>query len=200
MRHVAERPDTHFARIPVRATERGELADPCALCRVWTVREGQLAEEWLVIRQEETRRSYALSNASANTSPDYLAWLKCVRHFRAEQPGSQIGGRVGRVAGAKVPGLGAPSGSEHPGHLVYRADQAGMVADLRAGPRTGSAIGSEVLPALSVANVRELLRATMPLDQLSPEQATRLVVKHLVNRSHSTSSRLKAQRRQHGSP
>jgi hypothetical protein len=33
---------------------------------------------------------------------------------------------------------------------------------------------------------------------LSPEQATRVVVKHLVNRSRSTSSRLKAQRRNRG--
>jgi hypothetical protein len=33
---------------------------------------------------------------------------------------------------------------------------------------------------------------------LSPEQATRLVVKHLVNRSRSTRSRLKTQRRNRG--
>jgi hypothetical protein len=53
----------------------------------------------------------------------------------------------------------------------------------------------EVLPALSMANVRDMLRAVLPLKQLSPEEATRLVVKHLVNRSRSTSSRLKAQHR-----
>ena len=53
----------------------------------------------------------------------------------------------------------------------------------------------EVLLVLSVANVRELLRAVLPLKQLSPEQATRLVIKHLVNRSRSTSSRLKTQHR-----
>ena len=53
----------------------------------------------------------------------------------------------------------------------------------------------EVLPALSMANVREMLRAVLPLKHLSPEQATHLVVKHLVNRSRSTRSRLKAQRR-----
>jgi hypothetical protein len=33
------------------------------------------------------------------------------------------------------------------------------------------------------------------LPQLSPEQAIQLVVKHLVNRSRSTRSRLRAQRR-----
>lgn len=53
----------------------------------------------------------------------------------------------------------------------------------------------EVLPALSMANVRELLRAVMPLEQLSPEDARHLVIKHLVNRSRSTRSRLKHQRR-----
>ena len=56
----------------------------------------------------------------------------------------------------------------------------------------------EVLPALSRANVREMLQAVMRLPQLSPEQATRLVVKHLINRSRSTRSRLKAQRRNRG--
>ena len=49
----------------------------------------------------------------------------------------------------------------------------------------------EVLPMLSVANVREMLRAAMPLPQLTPEQATSLVVKHLVNRSRAKKSRIK---------
>ena len=48
---------------------------------------------------------------------------------------------------------------------------------------------------LSMSNVREMLKAVMPLKQLSPQEATQLVIKHLVNRSHSTSCRLKAQRR-----
>lgn len=56
----------------------------------------------------------------------------------------------------------------------------------------------EVLPALSMANVREMLQVVLPLKQLSPEQGTRLVVQHLVKRSRSTSSRLKAQRRNRG--
>ncbi len=48
-----------------------------------------------------------------------------------------------------------------------------------------------VLPALSMANLRELLKAVLPLKQLSPSEAIRLVVQHLVNRSRSTRSRLK---------
>ena len=47
-----------------------------------------------------------------------------------------------------------------------------------------------ILPALSVANVRALLRAAMPLPQLSPAEAAALVVKHLDNRTRSRSSRL----------
>ena len=50
-----------------------------------------------------------------------------------------------------------------------------------------------VLPALSMANIRELLKAVLPLKQLTPEQAQRLVIKHLVNRTRSTRTRLKAQ-------
>ena len=49
----------------------------------------------------------------------------------------------------------------------------------------------EVLPALSLPNVRRLLLAVLPLPQLSPEQAAALIVKHLVNRSRSRKSRLK---------
>jgi len=41
------------------------------------------------------------------------------------------------------------------------------------------------LPPLSVANVRELLRAALPLPQLSSQQAALLVVKHLDNRARS---------------
>jgi SRSO17 transposase len=52
----------------------------------------------------------------------------------------------------------------------------------------------EVLPMLSVGNVRELLRAAMPLPQLSTQEAATLVVEHLVNRTRSRRSRLRQQR------
>ena len=58
----------------------------------------------------------------------------------------------------------------------------------------------DALPKLSVANVRELLRASLPLPQLSPEEAASLVVSHLVNRTRSPKSRLrrKSKVRTHG--
>ena len=49
----------------------------------------------------------------------------------------------------------------------------------------------DVLPMLSVSNVRELLRAAMPLPQLSTEEATALVIEHLDNRTRSRKSRLR---------
>lgn len=45
-------------------------------------------------------------------------------------------------------------------------------------------------PALSVANVRAMLRAARPLPQLTIRQAVDLVVKHLNNRLCSRKSRL----------
>jgi hypothetical protein len=50
---------------------------------------------------------------------------------------------------------------------------------------------TDVLPALSVVNVRELLRATMPLPQLTTRAAAELIVKHLDNRARSRKSRLR---------
>ncbi len=49
----------------------------------------------------------------------------------------------------------------------------------------------EVLLSLSMAKVQEMLKALLPLNQLSPGHATHAVIQHLVNRSHSTRSRLK---------
>jgi SRSO17 transposase len=50
----------------------------------------------------------------------------------------------------------------------------------------------DMLPALSLANVRAMLVAALPLSQLSPQEATYLVVKHLDNRTRSRKSRLRS--------
>jgi len=200
VRRVAHLADTHFQRIRVRSTERGELDDPFAMRRVWTIRDGELAEEWLVIRHEYGQRySYALSNAAADASPDYLAWLKCVRHFveRANQDAKSETG-WDELQAQKYRAW------EH--HLAMTILATWFIAQTKyewataygRDPELAQQMELDVLPALSVANVRELLQATMPLPQLSPEQATRLVVKHLVNRSRSTQCRLRAQRKERG--
>ena len=57
----------------------------------------------------------------------------------------------------------------------------------------GAPVGSRGLAGPSTANVRELLKAVLPLPQLTPQEAMDLVITHLINRARSTSSRLKSQ-------
>lgn len=200
VRRVAQLPDTHFRRFRVRSTERGELDDPFAMRRVWTIRDGELAEEWLVIRHEYGQRyTYALSNAPADTPLERLAWLKCVRHFveRANQDAKSETG-WDELQAQKYRAW------EH--HLALTVLATWFTAQTKydwantyaRDPVLAQQMELEALPALSVANVRELLQAVMPLPQLSPEQATQVVVKHLVKRSRSTRSRLQAQRKARG--
>jgi SRSO17 transposase len=195
---VAHDPATRFQRVVVRPTERGLLDDPFAARRVWTIRAGQVAEEWLVIRHEGSRHySYALSNAPAATPLPRLAWLKCIRYFveRSIQDAK---------AGAGWDELQAQKYRAWEHHLALTVLASWFVAHTKhewaqqyAGdPAVVQQLELEVLPALSIANVRTLLQAALPLPQLSPEEARRLVVTHLLHRARSTRSRLKAQRRQ----
>jgi SRSO17 transposase len=187
--------DIHFQRFLVRTTERGELDDRFAMHRIWTIREEELAEEWLIIRHEDDQRyTYALSNAPADTTPERLAWLKCVRHF-VERTNQDAKSETGwdELQAQKYRAW------EH--HLAMTIMATWFIAQTKfdwantyaRDPQLARELELKALPALSVANVRELLQATMPLPQLSPDQATQLVVKHLVNRSRSTRSRHKAQ-------
>lgn len=66
-------------------------------------------------------------------------------------------------------------------------------------PQLAQQLAVEVLPALSTANVRELLKAVLPLPQLTLEQATEWVITHLVNRARSIRSRWEEQN-QHRAP
>ena len=166
--------------------------------RVWTIRDGELAEEWLVIRHEYGKRyTYALSNAPADTAHKRLVWLKCVRHFveRSNQDAkSETGWNEFQAQKYRA--------WEH--HLALTILATWFIAQTKydwarthaRDPQLAQQMELEVLPTLSVANVRELLQAVTPLQQLSQEQATRLVVKHLVQRSRSTRCRLNAQHRQ----
>ena len=60
-------------------------------------------------------------------------------------------------------------------------------------PTLAQELGIERLPPLSITNVRELLKATLPLPQLTQTQAAQLVVTHLVHRSRATACRLRKQ-------
>ena len=196
---VAGRADTLFGRFQVRDTERGVLEDGFAVRQVWTIHDGAIIAEWLVIRQEGGQQTYALSNAPTTTPAAQLVNWKC-RRFGIEcanrDATSELG--WGDFQAQKYMAW------EH--HLALTILAGWFVAQTKTdwAPQYGQdgrltdELGVTRLPTLSVANVRELLQAVMPLQQLSPEQARRLVVKHLVDRSRSTGSRLKAQRHKGG--
>jgi SRSO17 transposase len=184
-----------FQRQAVRSTERGLLNDLFAMRRIWTIREEELAEEWLVIRYEDEQRyTYALSNAPSETPLERLAWLKCTRHFverSIQDAKTEIGWDELQAQKYRA--------WEHQLAMTILASwfiaqtKLDWTNQYERDPHLKQELELDTLPALSVANVRELLIASMPLPDLSPDQATQLVVKHLVNRSRSTRSRHRSQ-------
>ena len=200
VRTLVQQAATTFRPYRVRDTERGVLDDPFAVRRVWTIRDGTLAEEWLVIRHEErTRYSYALSNAPPTTPLERLVNWKCLR-YGIECANQEAKSDIG------WDDLQAQKYVAWEHHLALTILATWFIAHTRLewaeryarDTALAQQLAVESLPALSVANVRELLQAVMPLQQLSPEQALQVVVQHLVNRSRSTASRLRAQRRDRG--
>lgn len=198
---LANAADTRFATVPVREAERGLLADEFAARRVWTIQQGRLASEWLVIRRHHassaTKRkiSYALSNAPADTPLARLAELKCLRYgieCANREAKSDLGWDDFRAQKYLA--------WEH--HLALTILAAWFVAETKLAwiqesppdPTLAHDLGLVRLPALSVANVRELLKASLPLPQLTLAQAQQLVVTHLVGRSRATASRRRQQR------
>jgi SRSO17 transposase len=189
-----------FTVVPVREAERGLLADEFAARRVWTVREEHLASEWLVIRRHLRRPgappsakrkiSYALCNAPVDTPLLRLAHLMCQRYgieCANREAKSDLGWDDFRAQKYRA--------WEH--HLALTVLAAWFVAQTKLewaqqtppDPALAGELGVMRVPTLSVATVRELLKASLPLPHLTPEQAQRLVVKHLVGRSRVTASR-----------
>ena len=187
-----------LAPVAIRHTERGLLVYECAERRVWTVtQKGVVRKEWLLVRREHDGSfSFSHSNAPAETSLAQLAFWRCERYFaeRTFQDAKTEAGWDELVARKYRAWM-------H--HTALDALALWFVAETKLDwsqqyprdPELAHELEVVVLPALSMANIREMLKAVMPLKQLSPEEATQLVIKHLVNRSGSTSCRLKAQSR-----
>jgi SRSO17 transposase len=194
---VAQRPDTQWQQIRVRPCERGMLVAEFAARRAWTLRDGKPTEEWLVVRRDSDGDCrYAFSNAHVETPLEELAWLQTQRYF-VERTIQDAKSEMGwdQLEAQKLRAW------EHQLALTILASWFVAQTKLEWGqqfPRD-SALYPELavdhLPALSVANVRELLRAAMPLPQLSHQKAAELVVKHLVNRTRSRKSRAKKRKR-----
>lgn len=180
----------------IRHSERGLLVYDCAVRRVWTVTgKGRTREEWLLVRRESDGDfSFSLSNALVDTTLSQLAYWRCERYFaeRIFQDSKTEAGWDELVA-CKYRAW------DH--HTALDALALWFIAETKLDwalqyprdPELVHQLEVAVLPALSMSNIREMLKAVLPLKQLSPEEATTLVIKHFVNRSHSTSCRLKAQ-------
>jgi SRSO17 transposase len=194
VRQLAASPTTSWRHVSVRATERGQLRDQFSARRIWTTQGGEASvEEWLVMRRDaEGKLYYALSNAPRETPLERLAWGKCQRHF-IECANREAKSEAGwdELRAQKYPAW------EH--HLALTCLATWFITQTklewrlrhRRAPELSEQLGIEHLPALSTANVRELLRAVLPLPRLTVERATELVVEHLVNRTRSRRSRMK---------
>lgn len=201
VRAVSADPETIWTRVRVRSTERGELNDEFSARRVWTWTEGetQPTEEWLLMRRSSDGKvQHAFSNANYETTLESLAWAKCQRVFiecSNRDAKSEAGWDESHAR--KYPAW------EH--HLALTILATWFITQTKLewrekyhrDPELHKQLEVDLLPALSMANIRELLRAVMPLPQLTPEYATQLVVEHFVNRTRSRKSRMKSMSRQH---
>jgi len=197
VQQVAKAKDTDWQRLRIRTNERGELEDLFAARQVWVwdpkQPDIQPHQEWLAMRIESNGdHTYAFSNAPEDATLLFLAELICGRYFveRIIQDGKD-------EAGADEFQAQKYLAWEH--HTALTACALWFIAttkldwakDCLRDPELAQQLEIEALPALSTANIREMLRAVFPLPQLSPEEAQTQVVKHLVNRSRSTASRLR---------
>jgi len=157
------------------------------------MRDEKPTEEWLVIRRDaDGDCRYALSNAPAETPAEDLAWMHGQRYFverSIQDAKSEMGWDEFQAQKFQA--------WEHQLALTILASWFVAQTKLRwvrqypRDPKLYQELEVDLLPALSVANVRELLLTVMPLPQLSREQAAEQVVKHLVNRARSRKSRVK---------
>jgi SRSO17 transposase len=189
---VRERPEVEWAELTLRPNERGLLQAWFGRCRVWLVHAGECWPEWLLIRQDRTRVTYVLSNAAVETPLATMARRKSLRYF-VERSNQDEKGELGwdEFQARKYRAW------EHQLALTILASW--FIAETRLDwharfardPALLEQYEVEVLPLLSVANVRALLRAALPLPQLSTTDAALLVVEHLSNRTRSRKSRLR---------
>lgn len=190
---LAEAQQTIWQSVQLRADARGILQADFASRLVWTLRDDRRAmPETLLLRRDGKHITYTLTNAPFSLPLEEMARRKSQRYFveRAIQDAkSEFGWDEFQAVKYRA--------WEH--HLALTILASWFIAETRldwaqeypADPILLHEYETDVLSALSVANVREMLRAALPLPQLSPQQAARLVVQHLDNRTRSRQSKLK---------
>ena len=194
----AHLPQTAWENITLRPTERGQMQVEFARYRVWTVTStGTVREETLLLKREGPTIRYSLTNAPPSTPLATLAARKCQRYFverSLQDAKSELGMAVFQALKYRA--------WNH--HLALTVAASWFIAETRLEwaaefPPDAQLLRdyeTEVLPRLSMSNICELLRAALPLRQLSSHEAAALVIQHLDNRTRSRRSRL----RKHSGP
>jgi len=196
VRNLAQHPDFALQTVRVRYTERGWLMDACAAKQVYTITDrGQVRKEWLFIREEKNgSTSYSLSNAPGETHLHTLALWRSQRYFvertfqdaKTEAGWDELMARKYRAwihhAALDALALWFVAETKLDWALAHPRD-----------PNLVKELGVDALPNLSMANIRELLRAVLPLKRFTPDQAIEVVIQQLINRARSTQCRLRAQ-------
>jgi len=188
---LLEYPHLKWHQIRLRPNERGMLQADFVQVPVWTVYKQTVRQECLLIRADEQRLTYTLSNASAETPLATLAWRKSHRYFIEHN--NQIS--KSELGWDEFQAIKYQAWHHQLALTILaswfltetRLDWASRFAH---DPSLLDQYEVDVLPLLSAANIRELLRAALPLPQLSPLQAALLVIQHLDNRTRSRKSRL----------
>ena len=192
VRHLLDHPDLESDYLRLRPSARGFIEDRFSRLPIWTEKGGVVLQEWLLIRQSTGTTTYILSNASPDTPLELMAERKSYRYLieRDNQDGkSEFGWDEFQTTKFMA--------WEHQLALTIMAFWFVLQTRLRWDEQYGHdpellhQYEVDTLPHLSVGNVRELLRAVMPLPQLSPHEAASLVIKHLQNRTRSRKSRLR---------
>ncbi len=194
----ARLPQTVWENITLRPTERGQMQVEFARYQVWTVTcTGTIREETLLLKRETPSIRYVLTNASPSTPLATLADRKCQRYFverSLQDAKSELG--MADFQALKYRAW------DH--HLALTILASWFIAETRLDwaeefPPDAQLLReyeTDVLPRLSMAHVCELLRAALPLRQLSTQAAAALVIQPLDNRTRSRRSRL----RKHSGP
>ena len=190
-----------FESLVTRNGERGPLRHEYAFVPVWSKESADKSpqcplghrfhSEMLVIRKEHDGKvSYALSNMPCEDKQG-MAEARAERYFverTIQDCKSELG--LDELQALKYRALM---------HTLALCSVASLyIADMKIAFRKQQQDVQAVqqvlpdlqkLPDLSLANVKELLRAAFPLPDVSKETAVQLVVNHLFNRSRATQSK-----------
>lgn len=189
-----------FESLKVRDSQRGDLTYEHAFVPVWTVNsQAPVAKriarrELLLIRKEpDGSHSFALSNTTLHDTSKQLLGEQRAEHYFVERTIQDSKSELGWDE------LQAVKYRAYLHSLAICAIALMYTTDIKYQQRAYfvpqeqvmAQAGVNRLPDLSLANVKELIRAVMPLPTLTKEQATKKVITTLFLRTKDTASKIR---------